>query len=135
VATTPADSDGTAPRDTCCLFETACSRETFHTTLTHLSCNRAAGPDGVPNELLIILPTEAQDTILLTFRRGCYITGQTPSAWKRSNTTLLYKHGDPNKLSNYRPIGLLSTVYKVYSAMLTHAMSRYAETYGLLSST
>jgi hypothetical protein len=89
----------------------------------------------VPNELLIILPTEAQDTILLTFMRGCYITGQTPWAWKRSNTTLLYKKGDPNKLSNYRPIGLLSTVYKVYSAMLTHAISRYAEKHGLLSST
>jgi hypothetical protein len=32
LATCP-DSDGTAPRDNCCLFErTACSRETFHTT-------------------------------------------------------------------------------------------------------
>jgi hypothetical protein len=94
--------DGTAPRDKCCLFETACSRETFHTTLTHLSCNRAAGPDGVPNELLKILSTEAL-YLLLTFDAGLLHHRPNPLGLETAEHNVAVHKGDPNELLNYRP--------------------------------
>ena len=46
---------------------------------------------------------------------------------------MLYKKGDPLLLSNYRPIALANAVYKVWTGLLTMAMSRYAEHFRILS--
>ena len=46
---------------------------------------------------------------------------------------MLYKKGDPLLLSNYRPIALANAVYKVWTGLLTMAMSRYAEHIRILS--
>ena len=61
------------------------------------------------------------------------MTGITPAKWKESETLLLYKKGDPLLLSNYRPIALANAVYKIWTGLLTMAMSRYAEHYHILS--
>ena len=34
-----------------------------------------------------------------------------------SKTILLYKKGDPNMVSNYRPIALASELYKMYTSI------------------
>ena len=62
-----------------------------------------------------------------------WMTGHTPDHWKQSHTLLLYKKGDPLQLSNYRPIALANTLYKVWTGVLTQVMSMYAEHFHLLS--
>lgn len=39
-----------------------------------------------------------------------------PKQWCESNIVLIYKKGDP--LENYRPISLLSTIYKLFSSVI-----------------
>ena len=42
----------------------------------------------------------------------------TPSAWKETRLILLYKKGDVHLTGNYRPIALLSILYKLFSRVL-----------------
>ena len=41
------------------------------------------------------------------------LSGKFPDIWKIANVTPIHKKNDPNDVSNYRPISLLSTIGKV----------------------
>jgi ribonuclease HI len=64
-----------------------------------------------------------------------WILGKTPEPWKQSHTVLLYKAKDTTEPSNYRPIGLANTVYKLWTSTVTKALAGYAEQHHILSST
>ena len=104
----------------------------FHNILRLTSNNKQPGPDEIPNELLKNLPDQLQTCIHNLFIIQ-WLVGYTPDGWKESNTVLLYKKGDPLDLKNYRPIALANTLYKLWTSMLTEVLSKYAETYDILS--
>jgi ribonuclease HI len=99
-------------------------------TLRRVSRNKAPGPDGIPNELL-----KAMDDTFLEglhdFMMCVWFTTKHP--WPTSNTVLLHKKGDPTLVSNYRPIGLANTMYKLWTSMLTELFSKHAEQHQMLS--
>ncbi|VDO77196.1 unnamed protein product [Heligmosomoides polygyrus] len=49
---------------------------------------------------------------------------KVPSQWKTSKAVLLYKKGDVHDIGNYRPICLLSVVYKLFSRVTLNRISR-----------
>ena len=57
----------------------------------------------------------------------------TPTEWKHALTILLYKKDDPFVVKNHRPIGLLNTVYKFWTAVVTKCLMSFVEEYSLLS--
>ena len=97
------------------------------------SNNKAAGPDGIPNEILKFLPDTMQHALHNMFVT-MWITGNTPLDWKRSDTVLLYKKGDPLDVKNYRPIALALTIYKLWTRVITEVLSTFAELHKILSS-
>src|SRR4051812_47425161 len=59
-----------------------------------------------------------------------------PHAWKASTTSLIYKEGsDPHSVNGYRPISLLSVLYKIYTYMLNHRCTMMIEKYTLIPNT
>ncbi|RUS69482.1 hypothetical protein EGW08_022750 [Elysia chlorotica] len=56
-----------------------------------------------------------------------------PSSWRRSKTVLIHKKGSTDDPSNFRPISLLSSLYKLYSGVLAQRLTRIATTHGWLS--
>lgn len=52
------------------------------------------------------------------------LTEQIPSQWTKSTLILLYKKGDKHDISNYRPISLMSNLYKVFSKILLGRISK-----------
>ena len=65
-----------------------------------------------------------------------WATAHTPQQWKHSITVLLYKNkGTPLQLDYYRRVGLENTVYKLWTRMVTWAMTHHAETHNILTQT
>ncbi|KAK6012337.1 hypothetical protein OSTOST_22517, partial [Ostertagia ostertagi] len=46
------------------------------------------------------------------------------AAWKKSRTILLMMKGDPESLNNYRPITLLSQIYKTFTRIILNRIVR-----------
>jgi len=97
-----------------------------------LATNKATGPDGIPNELLMCLPTEMH-TVIHKLMQISWILGETPDCWKTSHTVMLYKKSDPYLPQNYRPIGLNNSVAKLWTSLITNTISTYSETNHILS--
>lgn len=56
-----------------------------------------------------------------------------PESWRSSITTMLYKKGDKTDLLNYRPITLLSCVYKLYSSIQSDRVNAWVEENNILN--
>ena len=56
-----------------------------------------------------------------------------PRQWKEAKTILVHKKGDTTVMSNFRPISLLSTIYKLFSGVLTSRLTRVAMSSSWLS--
>ena len=101
---------------------------TFRFSVQSLANNKSPGPDGVANEVIKALPAAGKQAIH-NLLKLMWATGCTPSAWKHSTTILLYKHkGKPTHLQGYRRIGLEVTLYKLWTKMVTAAMTHFGET-------
>ncbi|KAK6751533.1 hypothetical protein RB195_003123 [Necator americanus] len=80
--------------------------------------NRTApGADRIRSEDLKNFPSVLIDT--LTRLSTCYLSEcKVPKHWKTSETVLLYRKGDPHDIHNYRPICLLSVIYKLFTTVI-----------------
>ncbi|WKX91158.1 hypothetical protein Q1695_009751 [Nippostrongylus brasiliensis] len=83
----------------------------------------APGPDGISAD-----PLRAGGSALcslLTKHFNHYLRlGRIPNIWKESRTVLIFKKGQREDIGNYRPISLLSVVYKIFTRILLNRMER-----------
>ncbi|KAK6740236.1 hypothetical protein RB195_008606 [Necator americanus] len=86
--------------------------------------NRTApGPDRIRPEHLKSLPPVLINTLARLFTR--YLSEcKVPKQWKTSKTVLLYKKGDPYDIGNYRPICLLSVIYKLFTRVILNRIEK-----------
>ena len=56
-----------------------------------------------------------------------------PEMWKSSSTISIFNKGDTTDLSNFRPISLLPTMYKIFSGALSQRITSVATDLGWLS--
>ena len=85
--------------------------------ITHLKRNKSPGADNVLNECLIFGKGNLIQLITLIFNI-LYNTSTFPEQWSEGIVIPIYKKGDTNAHSNYRPITLLSCVSKVFTSIL-----------------
>ncbi|KAJ2937651.1 hypothetical protein O0L34_g19326 [Tuta absoluta] len=91
--------------------------------LKQLKNNKAPGEDRITSELLKAGGTPVLKVLQKLFN-SVLIEGVTPEAWNRSVVVLFFKKGDKTLLKNYRPISLLSHVYKLFSRVITNRLAR-----------
>ena len=91
--------------------------------LKQLKNNKAPGDDGITSELLKAGGTPVLKVLQKLFNT-VLLEGITPEAWNRSVVVLFFKKGDNTLLKNYRPISLLSHVYKLFSRVITNRLER-----------
>ncbi|CAG4950052.1 unnamed protein product [Colias eurytheme] len=82
--------------------------------LKQLKNGKASGEDGITTELLKAGGAPILKELMDLFNSVLF-TGRTPQAWSKSVVILFFKKGNKTLLKNYRPISLLSHVYKLFS--------------------
>ncbi len=104
------------------------SEQEINDILSNLVINKANGPDEISHHML----KETSRTICLPlsilFNRSIY-ENIYPSCWKLANVMPLFKKGDNEEPSNYRPISLISCIGKVMERVVfKHLYNYYTQT-------
>ena len=111
------------------LFATPSPQE-LATKLRSLA-NSAPGRDRLEYRHLRMLDPKCE--ILAKMFRHCFAAKDVPAEWKTATTILIHKKNDTNDPSNFRPIALMSCLYKLLMAILAKRMTSFAITNNLLS--
>ena len=94
--------------------------------------NSAPGADRVEYRHLKSIDPKGQ--ILCNIFNRCLIENDVPSQWKTSRTVLIHKKGDASDVSNFRPIALMSCIYKLFMSIMANRLVNYSIDNNLLSS-
>ena len=100
-----------------CLSTISVNEDLIIDVIKELSCNSAAGPDGVPVSLLKNSSVELAKPLNILFNHSIN-TGQVPSTWKEAAVVPIYKGGDRSLAKNYRPISLTSAMMKLLERLI-----------------
>lgn len=91
-----------------------------------LGNEKSGGSDNIKAELLKFGSTETAEWLTALFNEVLKTT-TIPSQWKISIIILLHKKGDKRNIQNYRPISLISTIYKIFAKCLLERMKPILE--------
>ncbi|XP_048481070.1 uncharacterized protein LOC125489368, partial [Plutella xylostella] len=91
--------------------------------IEQLKNNKAPGEDGITTELLKAGGIAILEQLQRLFNSVLH-NGITPEAWSESVVVLFFKKGDKTLLKNYRPIWLLSHVYKRFSRVIANRLAQ-----------
>ena len=92
--------------------------------LKKLNPKKAIGPDKVPT-CLLKEHADIMAPILQVIFQQSLDTGKVPDGWKLADVVAIYKKGDKNTASNYRPVSLTSITCKtlehiVFTSIMDH---------------
>ena len=103
-------------------------------TITSLKNKNAYGEDGISGKFLIdsLSVTAYYLTIIIN---TSIVTGIFPDKWKFAIVNPLFKKGNPEDPSSFRPISLLSTLSKIIEKIIAEQLYDHMTINGLFSST
>lgn len=97
--------------------------EEFDLMINNLSSNTSPGPNNLNGATIIhakYFHTHLHKVFSIFYKHRF-----TPVEWKDSLTRLIFKQGDPENFSNYRPICLLNLEYKAFSWIINKKLQKY----------
>ncbi len=94
--------------------------------------NSAPGTDRV--EYRHLKSIDPKGEVLCSIYNRCLIENDVPSDWKTSRTVLIHKKGDAGDISNFRPIALMSCIYKLFMSVMADRLVNYSIDNNYLSS-
>lgn len=95
------------------------------------TANSAPGQDRVEYRHLRLVDKTCQ--ILASIFARCFAEKDMPDPWKTATTILIHKKGPTEDVSNFRPIALMSCIYKLMMAILARRISKWSIDNDLLS--
>ena len=103
------------------------SIEELQTALRKLKTDKAPGPDGLQNEVILLLDEYGELQLLDIFNEA-WNNGTIPDTWLQAKVVSIYKgKGDDADPSSYRPISLLNGFYKIYASLIQARLATYCE--------
>ena len=100
--------------------------------LQDLDPNKSSGPDDIPAKILKIAAEELAPALTNIFQ--CSLdTGKLPESWLQANITPIFKKGDRNTASNYRPVSLTSICCKTLEHIIHSNIMRHFSTHNILT--
>ncbi|GFQ76245.1 retrovirus-related Pol polyprotein from type-1 retrotransposable element R2 [Trichonephila clavata] len=96
------------------------------------SCeNTAPGPDLISYKHW--REVDPNCVVLTKLFNVCLKLADVPKRWKLSNTILIQKKNEPASITDWRPISLSDTAYKLFSKCLARKLSDWCETFEVMS--
>ena len=93
--------------------------------------NSAPGSDRV--EYRNLRSVDPKCKVLCSIFNRCLDANDVPSQWKTANTILIHKKGDASQVVNFRPIALMSCIYKLFMSVIANRLVDFAIHNDLLS--
>lgn len=100
------------PRCADTLFIDPVTREEVIQIITDLKNSNSSGLDKLPTKLVKNTKTALSNPLMILINKS-FVEGKFPSILKSSAITPIFKKGDKEQMTNYRPIALLSTISKI----------------------
>ena len=98
--------------------------------LSVLPMNKPPGPDGIHPRILRQVAYEVAYPLHMLFNISLRV-GAVPDLWKGSNITPVYKQGNREDISNYRPVALTSVLCKCLERLVMTAVKNHMTTFAL----
>ncbi|GFR25051.1 retrovirus-related Pol polyprotein from type-2 retrotransposable element R2DM [Trichonephila clavata] len=93
--------------------------------------NSAPGPDGIMYRQWREVDPGCK--ILCAVFNVCLRLCKVPPSWKISSTILIHKSGDHDDVTNWRPIALSNTLYKLFTKCMTRKLAEWCEDHEVFS--
>ena len=91
--------------------------------INQLNIDKSCGSDGIQAKV-IVLASEVLSPVLAILFNACFDFGIFPTCLKTAKVVPVYKAGDINEVTNYRPISILSIFSKILEKLVhTRALS------------
>lgn len=103
-----------------------------YNTIMSLRSNATTGGDGISPMILKRYGTILSPILSHIFNL-CFLKGVFPDLLKRAVVQPIFKGGDGNLLTNYRPIAILPAISKVLERIVNNKLVAYLEHFHLLS--
>lgn len=93
------------------------SLEEVKSAMSMMKNRKACGDDEIPVDLLKVCDESVLKKLTQVFNE---LLGneELPNSWHESRIILLFKKGKKNEIENYRPISLISHVYKIFCKII-----------------
>ena len=99
--------------------------------IRNLDPKKSNGPDQIPNKF-IIMASKIIAPILTNLINSCFLTGIFPKIIKISTVIPLYKSGDPQLLTNHRPISLTNPFSKIMERCIYNQLDKFIKKYNII---
>lgn len=92
--------------------------------IKQLDIYKGSGPDGIPPLFIKRCATVLALPLMMIFNKSLS-DGLYPNEFKRARIIPIYKKNDVTKVSNYRPVSILSCFSKIFESLVCPILSRY----------
>ena len=100
--------------------------------IRNINPNKASGSDGISGQMLLL----CDDSVILPLRiifRNILLTSIYPDIWKFANVIPIFKKGDKQLITNYRPISLLPICGKLFEKIIFNNLYSYLQANNLIT--
>jgi hypothetical protein len=108
------------------------SSDGIENLLKELNPNKSPGPEGIPARVFRDLAPEIAPYLQIVFNKS--VSEHTvPRVWRVANVTPIFKNGDKEQPSNYRPISLTSIACKFLEHIIVSSIMKHLDSQDLLN--